>query len=81
LELIAGITEIHVMYHESLVAGKKLEVSFWQVNAGRSIKRGTTHYEQKKALYLAEQPEVAVSFLVPKCSEEDKRRAGNHNTS
>ena len=51
------------------------------MNAGRSIKRGITHYEQKKALYLAEQPEVAVSFLVPKCSEEDKRRAGNHNVT
>ena len=34
---------------------------------------------RKIAIYLAEHPEVAVSFLVPKCSEEDKRSAGSHN--
>ena len=30
------------------------------------------------AIYLAKQPNVAVSFLVPSCSEEDKRMARNH---
>ena len=30
------------------------------------------------AIYLARQPNVAVSFLVPSCSEEDKRMARNH---
>ena len=30
------------------------------------------------AIYLAKQPNVAVSFLVPSCSEEDKRMVRNH---
>lgn len=36
---------------------------------------------RKIAIYLAEHPEVAVNFLVPKCSEEDKRRASDHNVT
>ena len=31
------------------------------------------------AIQLAKQPNVAVTFFVPKCSEEDKKAAGKHN--
>lgn len=68
------------MYHESLGTRKKLEVLLLASEWG-SLKGGLSTMNRKIALYLAKHPEVAVSFLVPKCSEEGKRRAGNHNVA
>ena len=68
------------MYHGSLGARKKLEVLLLASEWG-STKGGLSTMNRKIAIYLAEHPEVAVSFLVPKCSEEDKRRAGGHNVT
>ena len=31
------------------------------------------------AIGLAKHPNVAVTFFVPKCTEEDKKAAGKHN--
>lgn len=31
------------------------------------------------AIQLAKHPNVSVTFLVPKCTEEDKKAAGKHN--
>jgi len=47
----------------------------------KSSKGGLSTMNRELAIELAKHPKVAVTFFVPKCTEEDKRAAGGHNIS
>ena len=44
-----------------------------------STKGGLSTMNRELAIQLAKHPNVAVTFFVPKCTEQDKKAAGKHN--
>ena len=56
----------------------KLQVTILASEWG-STKGGLSTLNKELAIQLAECPEVEISFLVPQCSEEDKRTALDHH--
>ena len=47
----------------------------------KSSKGGLSTMNRELAIQLAKHPKVSVSFFVPKCCDEDKRVASNHNVT
>jgi len=47
----------------------------------KSSKGGLSTMNREMAIHLAKRLEVSVNFFVPKCSDEDKRVASNHNVT
>jgi len=45
----------------------------------KSSKGGLSTMNRELAIHLAKHPSVSVSFLVPECSDKDKREAGSRN--
>ena len=68
------------MFPRSSITSRKLEVLLLASEWGSS-KGGLSTINREMAIYLAKHPKVKVSFLVPKCSEEEKRRASDHNVT
>ena len=67
------------MYPSSVpVNSKKLEVLLLASEWGSS-QGGLSTMNREIAIHLAKHPEVAVSFLLPNCSESDKIMASYHN--
>ena len=54
------------------------ELHSWQTN-GNPAKAACRPWTERWLYSSAKQPNVAVTFFVPKCSEKDKKAAGKHN--
>ena len=60
------------------MSGRKLQITLL-ADEWKSSKGGLSTMNRELAIELAKQPHVAVTFFVPKCTEEDKKAAGKHN--
>lgn len=60
------------------MSGRKLQITHL-ADEWNSSKGGLSTLNRELAKELAKQPHVAVTFFVPKCTEEDKKAAGRHN--
>lgn len=60
------------------MSGRKLQITHL-ADEWKSSKGGLSTINRELAIGLAKHPNVAVTFFVPKCTEEDKKAAGKHN--
>ena len=62
------------------MASKTLQITLL-ADEWKSSKGGLSTLNRELAIQLAKHPVVAVTFFVPKCTEEDKKEARKHNVS